>query len=66
MRIELVAQFAFRVMYPFLFLAHFTRSISAIPRPGQRFMTEQSNVIDPRGTAKDTDVDLGYLSIAIS
>jgi len=32
----------------------------------QRFMTERSNAIGPRETAKDTDVDFGYLTIWIS
>jgi len=32
----------------------------------QQFMTERSNAIGPRETAKDTDVDFGHLTIWIS
>ena len=32
----------------------------------QRFMTERSNAIGPRETAKDADVDFGHLAIWIS
>jgi len=40
-------------------------SISAIPGPVPRFMTERSNAVGPRETAKDMDVDFGHLAIWI-